>query len=69
MKSIELIVSPQGEIMVETRGYVGAECEAASGELIDALGAIVEQRRTAAFFATAQPAHRQHLDQRAGGTP
>ena len=38
MKSIEIIVSPQGESRVETLGYTGRECQKASQFLEMALG-------------------------------
>lgn len=38
MKSIEIIVSPQGESRVETLGYAGSECQKASQFLEMALG-------------------------------
>jgi hypothetical protein len=42
MKTIEIMVSPTGQVRVETKGFVGAECQAASRFIEQALG-----RRTA----------------------
>ena len=38
MKSIEIVVSPQGESRVETKGFTGSECQKASQFLKIALG-------------------------------
>ena len=38
MKSIEIVVSPQGESRVETKGFTGNECQKASQFLEVALG-------------------------------
>jgi hypothetical protein len=47
---IEVIVSPQGEVTVQTRGYRGSDCLQASQFLEEALGVTTEDRKTAAFF-------------------
>ena len=38
MKTIEIVVSPQGESRVETKGFTGSECQKASQFLEMALG-------------------------------
>ena len=38
MKVIEIFVSPKGETKVETKGFVGNECQKASQFLVGALG-------------------------------
>ncbi|QDU88425.1 hypothetical protein Pla175_18030 [Pirellulimonas nuda] len=50
MKSIEIIVSPQGEARIETRGYAGAACQDASRLLEAALGVRQSEQLTSAFF-------------------
>jgi hypothetical protein len=58
---IEVIVSPRGEVTVQTRGYAGADCLRASKILEEALGVVIEDRRTAEFY---QPtAEEQQLQQ------
>ena len=47
---IEVLVSPQGETSVQTRGYAGAECLLASRFLEQALGAVVAEQKTAEFY-------------------
>jgi len=47
---IEVIVSPQGETTVQTRGYVGGDCLQASKFLEQALGVATDERKTAEFY-------------------
>ena len=49
MKSIEIIVSPQGETRLETKGFSGAECQEASRFLESALGKQVDETLTNEF--------------------
>ena len=51
---IEVIVSPQGETTVQTKGYVGSDCLQASKFLEQALGIVAADRKTAEFFDTTQ---------------
>ena len=57
-KIIEVIVSPTGEIKLETHGFVGGGCRAASQFLEQALGAAVGEQLTAEFHQT-QPAEQR----------
>ena len=52
MKTIEIIVSPSGESRLETKGFVGDECESASKPIEEALGLRTQSRRTSEFFRT-----------------
>ncbi|MBX3427549.1 MAG: DUF2997 domain-containing protein [Pirellulales bacterium] len=65
MTTIEILVSPRGEVRLEPRGFAGARCEAATRELEAALGAIVGRQRTAEFYAV-DLAVRQDATQRHG---
>ena len=47
---IEVVVSPQGETTVQTKGYAGADCLAASSFLEQSLGVTVNDSRTAEFY-------------------
>ena len=49
---IEVVVSPQGETTVQTKGYAGADCLAASAFLERALGVTASDTRTADFYQT-----------------
>ena len=45
-----MVVSPQGETTVQTKGYAGADCLAASSFLEQSLGVTVNDSRTAEFY-------------------
>ena len=49
---IEILISPQGETTVTTRGFAGAECQQASKFIEDALGKRTSEQLTAEFFQT-----------------
>jgi hypothetical protein len=49
IKTIEIIVSPQGQSRIETKGFVGAECREASRFLEQALGQQTSEQLTAEF--------------------
>lgn len=48
-KTIEVIVSPTGETKLETHGFTGRECRAASQFLEQALGVAIGEQLTAEF--------------------
>ena len=50
MRVIEVIVSPVGEVTVQTKGFVGPDCVAASRFLEQALGVVHAERKTAEFY-------------------
>ena len=47
---IEVTVSPKGEATVQTKGYTGGDCLAASRFLEQALGISAVDQKTAEFF-------------------
>ena len=49
-KTIEVIVSPQGHIKLETKGFVGRSCLDASRFLEEALGTKVSDHATAELY-------------------
>ena len=51
---IEVVVSPQGEATVQTKGYAGGDCLRASKFLEDALGVVADERKTAEFYQPVQ---------------
>ena len=55
---IEVVVSPQGEAVVQTKGYAGGDCLSASKFLEEALGVVADERKTAEFYQ-ANPAVQQ----------
>ena len=54
MRIIEVIVSPVGEITVQTKGFVGQDCVTASQFLEQALGVVHRERKTAEFYQTSR---------------
>jgi hypothetical protein len=56
--TIEVIVSPTGETRIQTKGFAGSSCRAATAALEHALGVRQAERLTAEFYAqqpTEQP--------------
>jgi len=51
---IEVTVSPQGDVTVQTRGYAGADCVQASKFLEQALGVATADLKTAEYFHTTE---------------
>ena len=51
-RTIEIIVSPTGETTVQTRGFAGSSCQAASKFIEQALGQRTDERLTAEFHQT-----------------
>ncbi len=61
-KLIEIIVSPQGEARVQTKGFTGAACQQASRFLEQALGQRIKEQLTAEFHGSeAVVQSQQHL--------
>ena len=60
MQSIEIIVSPQGQTQVQTKGYGGADCQAASRFLEQALGQTCHEQLTDEFYQV--PVSRQAFE-------
>ena len=52
MKTIEIIVSPEGNTTVTTRGFAGQSCRDASKFIEQALGQQVNEQLTAEFYQT-----------------
>ena len=48
---IEVVISPQGESRLETKGFAGSSCRQASKFLEQALGATASEQLTAEFYA------------------
>jgi hypothetical protein len=47
---IEVTVSPQGDVTVQTRGYAGGDCVQASKFVEQALGVVAADHKTAEFY-------------------
>ncbi len=53
MKTIEIIVSPEGQTRVETKGFSGAECQQATRFLEAALGQTTCRQLTTEYYHSA----------------
>ena len=61
MKTIEVIITPNGESRIETKGFQGAGCRAASQFLEKALGQTKSETLTSEFHQSAS--QQQHLNE------
>jgi hypothetical protein len=59
MKTIEIIVAPNGQTSVQTKGFTGGECRQASEFIETALGRRSHEQLTSAFHA--QDSEQQRL--------
>jgi len=56
MKTIEVVISPEGKSSVTTKGFAGTSCRDASRFLEQALGSRTTEQVTSEFYqATTQP--------------
>ena len=53
MKTIQIIIDPDGELRLETKGFTGASCREASKALEQALGLTESDRPTSEFYQLA----------------
>jgi len=60
-KTIEIIVSPNGETRLETKGFAGAECQEASRFVEEALGQRAGEQLTAEFHHAVVTRHNNQL--------
>ncbi|WP_164104194.1 DUF2997 domain-containing protein [Candidatus Laterigemmans baculatus] len=60
MKTIEIIVAPDGSSRLETKGFSGSECREASRLLEQAIGAKESDTPTAEMHQAASQANQQH---------
>ena len=51
---IEVTVSPQGAVTVQTKGYAGADCLQASKFLEQSLGVVAADHQTAEYYSAAE---------------
>jgi len=47
---IEVIVSPKGEVTMQTKGYAGSDCLQASKFLERAIGVVTKDHKTTEFY-------------------
>lgn len=62
MKTIRVLISPKGEVTVDTKGFTGSSCRDASKFLEEALGTRTNEKLKAEFHqtGTVQQAVQQH---------
>ena len=58
-KIIEMLVSPTGQVTVQTKGFTGASCKDASRFIEQALGQPSTEQLTAEFYQTQNVPHQQ----------
>jgi hypothetical protein len=63
MKTIRVLISPEGKVTVDTKGFSGASCREASKFIEEALGTRIDEKLKAEFHLT-HAAH-QTVQQRA----
>jgi hypothetical protein len=62
-RTIEVTVSPTGEITIEAVAFKGADCEQATKYLEDALGAITTRTKKPEYYQRSRQAAQQRLGQ------
>ena len=61
--TIEVVVSPIGEVSIEAIGFKGADCEQATAYLEEALGAISSRQKKPEYYQRRNQQHQQRLGQ------
>lgn len=67
MKTIDILVRPNGETILETRGYSGEQCQKASRFLEQALGRTINEQRTSEFYESSIEHVSERATQQTGG--
>jgi hypothetical protein len=57
MKSIEIIIDPRGQARIESKGFTGSACKAATAPLERALGLVQSDTPTAEMYQTQSNQH------------
>ena len=60
-RTIEVIVSPTGDIRIDAVGFQGADCQQATQFLEEALGAPVNRQKKPEFYRRLTPKTQQRL--------
>ena len=50
MKSIEILVGPTGDVMIDAVGFSGADCDKATAFLEEVLGKVAAKQRKPEFY-------------------
>ena len=60
-QTIEIIVAPNGQSQVQTKGFTGSSCRQASGFIEQALGQRTSEQMTAEYYQQASQSQTHHL--------
>jgi hypothetical protein len=60
-RTIEIIISPIGEIQIDAIGFKGPDCEQATRFLEEALGVVGQKTRKPEFHQRAVKTHQQRI--------
>ena len=61
MKSIEIIISPKGDIKIEAVGFTGPDCEKATAFLEQALGKLTARQKKPEWYQRARRTNQQRV--------
>lgn len=61
--TIEVLISPTGEVVIEAVGFKGADCEQATRFLEEALGVLTNKSRKPEYHQDSTQGAQQHLTQ------
>ena len=61
MKTVEIIVTPEGRTTVQTMGFIGPSCREASKFIEQALGQRIAENLTTEFHQTVESLQTQHV--------
>ena len=59
--TIEIIVAPNGQSQVQTKGFTGSSCRLVSGFIEQALGQRTSEQMTAEYYQQASQSQTHHL--------
>ena len=60
-RTIEIIVSPRGDISIDAVGFRGPDCEKATRALEEALGVVQQRNKKPEYLAKATPIVQQKI--------
>jgi len=61
-RTIEIIISPSGEVSIDAIGFKGADCERATAYLQQALGAVATKMKKPEYHSSAISINQQKLE-------
>jgi hypothetical protein len=60
-RTIEIIITPQGEVQIDAVGFKGPDCERATAFLEEAMGTVGSKTKKPEFHQSTKRAHQQKL--------